>query len=201
MTNKLNIIALNDGSTSLGYNNTTSSQCTTIGANASSLPGQMNSVCIGFSSKNYGSGAVSVGSYATSYNNCCAYGYNSGVQSSSSNQNNSYFGNNANVPYSTNYSNSCAIGYNSVINSSNTIQLGRDLLDTTNCYALTTTNLTGTNITGTNITTTYFCVMNKGKVLYDIIVKLVLLVLVVKFVVVILVPVIFVPVKLVVVRA
>ena len=97
---------------------------------------------------------MSIGSYATTYNNSVSIGYNSGVQSSASNQNNTYIGNNSNVPYSTNYSQSCAIGYNSVINSSNTIQLGRDLLDTTNCYALTTTNLTGTNITGTNITTT-----------------------------------------------
>ena len=72
----------------------------------------MNSVCYGFNSKNYGGGSVSVGSYATTYNNSCAIGYNSGNQSNSANLNNCYFGYNANIPYSTSYSNSCAIGYN-----------------------------------------------------------------------------------------
>ena len=151
LTGKLNFTVLSDGSTSLGFNNTTASQCTTIGANAASVAGIMNSVCIGFSSKNYGGGSVSVGSYATTYNNSVSIGYNSGNQSNSNNSYNTYIGYNANIPYSTSYSNSCAIGYNSVINSSNTIQLGRDLLDTTNCYALTTTNLTGINLNSTNL--------------------------------------------------
>ena len=153
LTGKLTITTIGDTSTSFGYNSYAGSQSIAIGVHSNNI-NQLNSVAIGFSSKNLAAGSVSIGSYATSYANSVAIGYNSGNnQTSSQNTNNTFLGNNSNILVNSSFSNSTAIGYNSIINNSNTIQLGRDLLDTTNCYALTTTNLTATNTTVNNITT------------------------------------------------
>ena len=74
-------------------------------------------------------------------NNCNILGNNTGC---------TFLGSNSNMAASnTSITNSTAIGIGSIINASNSIFLGRDLIDTTVCYALTTTNLTATNITAT----------------------------------------------------
>ena len=159
LTGKINFTILGDTSTNYGFNSFAGSQCIAIGVNANNIL-QMNSLCIDFSSRNLAGGSISIGSYALTYSNCIAIGYNSANQSNSQNTNNTYLGYNANIPLNSSYSNSTAIGYNSIINNSNTIQLGRDLLDTTNCYALTTTNLTATNITNTNLTATTATINN-----------------------------------------
>ena len=151
LSGKLNFTVLNDGATTVfGYNSYAGPQSIAIGVNANNI-NQMNSVAIGFTSKNLSGGSVSIGSYATSYANCIAIGYNSANQSNSQNTNNTYLGYNANIPLNTSYSNSCAIGYNSIINASNSVFLGREGIDTTVCYALNTTNLTATNITTSNL--------------------------------------------------
>ena len=151
LTGKLNITSIGDGATNYGFNSYAGNQCIAFGINANNNT-QMNSVAIGFSAKNLGGGgSVSLGSYATTYSNCIAIGYNCANQSNSQNTHNCYFGYNANIPLNTTYSNSCAIGCNSVINASNTIQLGRDGIDNTNCFSLTSTNLSSTNITTSNL--------------------------------------------------
>ena len=114
---------------------------------------------------------MAIGCYSCSNAlNSVAIGYNAGNQSNSNNTGCIYIGSNSNINYTTTYTNSTAIGYNSVINNSNTIQLGRDLIDTTNCYALTTTNLTGTNITNTNLSSTNITTSNlisNGTITYN----------------------------------
>ena len=152
LTGKITSSSIGDGSTQYGYNSSAGNQCIAIGISANSANGQINSTCVGHNSKTVNGYGVAIGCYSCSNAiNCVAIGYNAGNQSNSNNSGCIYIGCNSNINYTTTHTNSVCIGIGSMISNSNTIQLGRDLLDTTNCYALTTTNLTATNITATNI--------------------------------------------------
>ena len=160
VSGKININAISDGTTQYGYNSSAGNQCIAIGISANSANGQINSTCVGHNSKCVNGYGLALGCYSCSNAiNCVAIGYNAGNQSNSNNSGCIYIGCNSNINYTTTHTNSVCIGIGSMISNSNTIQLGRDLLDTTNCYALTTTNLTGTTATINNLninnTTTY----------------------------------------------
>ena len=116
---------------------------------------------------------MSLGCYANSYLNGVSIGYNAGNNCNllGTNTGCTFIGSYSNMAASnTSITNSTAIGIGSLISNSNTIQLGRDLLDTTNCYALTTTNLTSTNITNTNLSATNITTSNlisNGTITYN----------------------------------
>ena len=152
LSGKLYITAIGDGTTQYGYNSSAGNQCVAIGISANSGNGQINSTCVGHNSKCVNGYGVSIGCYSCSNAvNCVAIGYNAGNQSNVNNTGCIYIGSNANINYTTTHTNSVCIGIGSKISQSNCIFLGRDLLDTTVCYALNTTNLTGTTATINNL--------------------------------------------------
>ena len=151
LTGQISITAICNGTIQYGYNSSAGNQCIAIRISANSN-GQINATAVGHNSKCFNGFNVSLGCYANSYLNCIAIGYNAGNQSNSNNTGCTYIGSNSNINYTTTHTNSTAIGIGSMISNSNTIQLGRDLIDNTNCFSLSTTNLTVTNIISNGIT-------------------------------------------------